>query len=311
MEYRTVGRSDLSVSVVGVGTNNFGMRADIDAEPIVRKALDLGINLFDTAARYGDGKSEAALGEALGTRRRDAVIATKWGPGSPDMPIGSRRYILQSIERSLRLLKTDYIDLYQLHRTCKTTPVEETLRALEDLIKQGKVRYIGVCNTPAWQAAEWYFRARENNLTRIISCQEEYSLIQRRSVEPELLPAMQRFGLGLLPYFPLASGLLTGKYRRGEAPPPGSRFAVMKGAAQMHGNETQFELTQRLTDFAQSRGHTILELAMSWLAGRPAVASIIAGATSPAQVEANAAATLSWRLTPEEADQVDRITLGT
>jgi len=315
MQLRALGNSGLLVSVVGLGTNNFGMRDDVEAAPVVGRALDLGITLFDTAASYGDGRSERALGAALGARRKDVVIATKWGgapapvPGVTPPPSrgGSRDHIMKAVERSLRNLGTDYIDLYQYHRPDGATPIEETLRALDDLVHQGKVRYLGVSNMSAWQVVRAQWTARHLGLNPFVSCQDGYSLLNRAVVEPDLAQVMQAEGLGLLPFFPLAGGMLTGKYRRGESFPQGSRFAAMGRFSGMFTTDRNWELVRRLTEFARARGHTITELAFSWLAAQPCVSSIIAGATRPQQVEENAAA-VGWTLSPDDLVEVDRIT---
>lgn len=310
MEKRNLGPSGLQVSVVGLGCNNFGGRVDLEASrAVVDRALDLGITFLDTADIYGNkGGSETALGEILGARRKDIVLATKFGmPMDPDRGLtgASRRYIMTAVEDSLRRLKTDWIDLYQLHQSDPRTPIEETLRALDDLVRQGKVRYIGCSNLPAWQVSDALWTSRHLNLTRFISCQDEYSLIVRNH-ERQLIPAMEHYGLSLLPYFPLASGLLTGKYKRGAPPPSGTRLAAMKERANAYLTEENFALVERLTAFAEARGHTLLELAFSWLACRPYVASVIAGATKPEQVEQNVQAA-SWKLTPDEIAEVDRL----
>jgi len=310
MEQRNLGRTGLQVSVVGLGCNNFGMRIDLEASrAVVHKALDLGITLFDTADIYGNkGGSETILGEILGSRRKDIVLATKFGmPMDADKGLmgASRRYIMQAVEDSLRRLKTDWIDLYQIHQPDPRTPIEETLRALDDLVRQGKVRYIGCSNFPAWQVADAMWMARHHNLTCFASCQDEYSLVVRHH-EEHLIPAMQHFGLSLLPYFPLASGLLTGKYKRDSAPAPDTRMGAMKRWADKYLTDANFDLVERLTKFAEVRGHSLLELAFGWLASQPFVASIIAGATKPEQVEQNVQAA-EWRLTAEEMAEVDSI----
>jgi aryl-alcohol dehydrogenase-like predicted oxidoreductase len=315
MQLRPLGQSGLLVSVVGLGTNNFGMRDDVDARAVVARAIDLGINFFDTAESYGHGRSERVLGEALGERRKDVLIATKWGGvGFPPLPgphkdkrPGSRDYIMKAVEASLANLKTDYIDLYQFHRPDPHTPIEETLRAVDDLVKAGKVRYIGVSNMPAWQVVDAQWTARELGLHRFICCQDEYSLLQRSTYEQGLKAMMQAHGLGLLPFFPLASGLLTGKYRRGEPYPPGTRFALAGPLAGRFANDRTWPIVERLTAFAASHGHTLLDLAISWLAAQPLVASVIAGATRADQVALNVAAA-EWRLTPDELAEVERIT---
>ncbi|MGE5594641.1 MAG: aldo/keto reductase [Hyphomicrobiales bacterium] len=311
MEYRNLGRSGLQVSVVGIGTNNFGGRIDLEAsQKVVDKAIDLGINFFDTADTYGgQGKSEEILGQALGNRRHDVIIATKFGSPMGEGPYrsgASRRYVIQACEDSLRRLGTDYIDLYQIHRPDPKTPIEETMRALDDLVRAGKVRYIGHSNFTGWMVAEAHYVARAEHLTPFISAQNEWSLL-RRDVEREVIPACDRFGVGMLPYFPLSSGLLTGKYRRGEDLPAGTRLANAGPMAARLLTDRNWDTVEKLTDFAESRGHALLELAMSWLACQPSVGSVIAGATRPEQVEANAAA-VNWKLTPEELAEVDSLT---
>ena len=310
MEFRNLGRSGLRVSVVGLGCNNFGGRLDVEAtRRVVHTAIDAGITLFDTADIYGNrGGSESQLGEVLGPRRKDIVLATKFGMAMDDVDVlkgGSRRYIMAAVEASLKRLKTDWIDLYQLHRPDPLTPIEETLRALDDLIRAGKLRYIGCSNLPGWQVVEAHFTARELGINGFASVQDEYSLVER-GIERELVPAAQRYGFGLLPFFPLASGLLTGKYARGEAAPTGTRFAEQR-YADRYFSDRNWDIVEGLRGFAEARGHSLLELAFSWLAARPLVASVIAGATRPEQVEANIKAA-GWRLTPEELAEIDRIT---
>jgi aryl-alcohol dehydrogenase-like predicted oxidoreductase len=299
------------VSVVGLGCNNFGGRIDLEAtRAVVDKALDVGITLFDTADIYGhSGGSETFLGQILGDRRKKIVLATKFGMSMSDsmkLQGASREYIMSAVEGSLRRLQTDWIDLYQVHRPDPDTPIEETLRALEDLIQQGKVRYIGCSNYAAWQVVDAQWTARQAGIHAFVSCQDEYSLLVR-DIERELLPAMQRFGLSLLPYFPLASGLLTGKYQRGREFPKDSRFGVWQRLAERYANESNWNVVQRLQEFCSSRDHTLLELAFSWLTAKPMVASVIAGATKPEQVEQNVKAA-DWRMSSEEVAEVDRIT---
>jgi aryl-alcohol dehydrogenase-like predicted oxidoreductase len=311
MELRNLGPSGLRVSAVGLGCNNFGGRIDLAAtRAVVHRALDAGITLFDTSDSYGkDGGSELALGETLGDRRKDIVLASKFGSpmGAGDyMRGGSRRYITQGVEASLRRLKTDWIDLYQFHKPDPLTPMEETLRALDDLVRQGKVRYIGVSNHKGWQVVDARWISTTRNLESFVSCQDEYSLLVR-GIEKELLPAMQAHGLGLLPYFPLASGLLTGKYRQGEAPPAGTRFAGGAGFLTRYWTDGNWKKIDALEAFAAARGKTLLELAFSWLACRPCVSSVIAGATRPEQIDANISAA-SWVLDAGEMDEVNRIT---
>jgi len=313
VNYRTLGKSGLEVSTVGLGCNNFGMRIDLDAtREVVAKALDVGITLFDTADIYGNmGGSETMLGQVLGDRRKDIILATKFaGPmaAGKTRRDASRRYIITAIEGSLTRLKTDWIDLYQLHMPDPLTPMEETLRALDDLIHQGKVRYIGCSNLPAWQMVEAHWIAREERLTPFISAQDEYSLVVRQ-IEAEKLPAAQAYGMGILPYFPLASGLLTGKYKRGVEAPADTRFGAIKGLGSRYSTEANWALVEQLEAFCARKGRTLLELAFSWLLGRPMVASVIAGATKPDQLDANVKAA-DWVLTPEDLAEIDRLPRG-
>jgi aryl-alcohol dehydrogenase-like predicted oxidoreductase len=313
VNYRTLGKSGLEVSVVGLGCNNFGMRIDLEAtRKVVGKALDLGITLFDTADIYGNmGGSETMLGQVLGERRKDIVLATKFaGPMVEGVTRrnASRRYIIGAVEASLRRMQTDWIDLYQLHFPDPLTPMEETLRALDDLIQEGKVRYIGCSNLPAWQMVEAQWIARGRGLHRFISAQDEYSLIARHH-ESEKLPAIEAYGMGLLPYFPLACGLLTGKYKRGSDAPAGSRFAGIPRLAERYSTDANWTLVEGLEAFCAARKRSLLELAFSWLLSRPAVSSVIAGATKPEQLEANAKAA-DWKLTPEDLAEIDRLPRG-
>lgn len=308
---RNLGRSGLRVSLVGLGCNNFGGRIDLEAtRKVVDKAIESGITLFDTADIYGErGGSETCLGEVLGARRKDIVLATKFGMDMDDAGVkrgGSRRYIVQAVEDSLRRLKTDWFDLYQLHRPDALTPIEETLRALDDLIRAGKVRYVGCSNLASWQVADAYWTARELGLDGFVSCQDEYSLLVR-GAEKELIPAARHFGMGLLPYFPLANGMLTGKYKRNAPMPEGARMTKTPQRAAEVLTETNWEKTEKLTAFCEARGHTLVELAFSWLAAQPVVSSVIAGATRPEQIEANVKAA-EWVLTPEELAEIDTIT---
>jgi aryl-alcohol dehydrogenase-like predicted oxidoreductase len=307
MKLRRLGTSGLKVSEVGLGCNNFGMRIDEKAtQAVVDAALDAGITFFDTADIYGGTKSEEFLGKALGKRRGDIVLATKFGMRIGDderRKGGSRRWIMRAVEDSLTRLRTDWIDLYQFHQPDPDTPIEETLRALDDLVTQGKVRYIGNSNFTGWQIADADWTAA--GTTRFVSAQNLYSLLERK-VEFEVLPACEHFGLGFLPFFPLASGLLSGKYKRGEAAPEGSRLAAWgaRGAAAM--SDRNFDKVEKLEAWAAERGHSLLELAFAWLLGHDAVSSVIAGATSPEQVRTNAA-TSGWALTPEEVKEVGEL----
>lgn len=312
MEYRSLGASGLQVSAVGLGCNNFGMRIDKEkSAEVVARALELGINFFDTADIYGGTLSEQFLGEALGERRQHVVVATKFGGPTGEGPGnrgGSRRYIMQAAEASLRRLNTDYIDLYQYHFPDPKTPIEESLRAMDDLVRSGKVRYIGSSNMSAWQVVEAHWVAKSEHLSPFITAQNEYSLIDRRA-EQELAPACRQYGIGILPYFPLASGLLTGKYRRGEAPGEDTRIAAWGTRGQELLTDRNFDIVEGLQKFAAQRDKTLLDVAIGWLASQDVVSSVIAGATKPEQVEQNAAAA-DFRLSPEELAEIDTITSG-
>lgn len=308
---RRLGRSGLEVSLVGLGGNNFGGRLDLEgSRRVVHAALDAGITLIDTADVYGGrGGSENVLGAVLGDRRKDIVLATKFGiamDGSGRRQGGSRRYIVEAVEASLRRLKTDWIDLYQFHRPDPNTPLEETIRALDDLVRSGKVRYVGVSNMPGWQVVEAQWLAAELGAERFISSQDEYSLL-RRGVERELLPALQAKGMGLLPFYPLAGGLLSGKYALGQPLPVGARLSNPQVAVDSHLTQANLVTVGRLKAFAKERGHTLLELAFSWLAAQPVVSSVIAGASTPEQLAQNVAA-VNWALTTDELAAVDEIT---
>lgn len=312
MNYRNLGNCGLRLSLVGLGCNTFGAQLDLDAtRAVVHKALDLGITFFDTADSYGGmGGSETQLGAILGERRKDIVLASKFGnPMSKDGRLqgASRRYVMAAVEASLKRLRTDWIDLYQIHRPDPRTPIEETLRALDDLVRAGKVRYVGCSNFAAWQVADACGTARQFGLAPLVSCQDHYNLVER-AIEHDLVPAMRAFGLGLLPYAPLSAGLLSGKYRRG-APPPSGRLATQPNTAKKYGGEAKHALADRLQRFAEERGRTLLELAFSWLAAQPQVASVMAGVSRPEQLDANVAA-VGWQLTAEELAAVDRITIS-
>ena len=309
MTHRPLGDSGLVVSVVGLGCNNFGRRIDLEAtRAVVDAALEEGVTLFDTSDSYGE--SETFLGEVLRGRRDDVVLATKFGSdlggrlGADWGARGSRRYIRRAVESSLRRLQTDWIDLYQLHFPDPATPIEETLAALDELVREGKVRYIGSSNYAAWQVTEADWIARTRGTARFISAQNHYSLLDR-DVEQELVPACLAHGVGLLPYFPLANGLLTGKYRRGEPPPAGSRLADRLDRL----DQAAFDTIEALEKYAAERGRTLLDVAIAGLAARPAVASVIAGATRPEQIRANVAAG-AWRPTTEDAEALDELLSG-
>ena len=300
---RRLGASALDVSIVGL---DFAATSRV-----VHKAIELGINLIDTADSYGNrGGSEEELGRILGDKRKQIVLATKFGMPMDDtggLKGASRSYIMRAVEASLRRLNTDWIDLYQLHQPDPQTAIEETLRALDDLVRAGKVRFIGCSNLSAQQIVEAQEMARRHGLTAFVSCQDEYSLLVR-DIERELGPTAKAFGLSILPYFPLASGMLTGKYKRGAALPPGSRLLKNARHAQRFASERNWRVVGELEAFAASRDHTLLELALGWLLRDSVVASVIAGATTPAQVEQNVRAA-GWTLSPEDLAEIDRITL--
>ncbi|KRB83001.1 aldo/keto reductase [Sphingomonas sp. Root710] len=308
MESRYVGQSGLRVSLVGLGCNNFGWKIDKEASrAVVQCALDQGITFFDTADRYGDpfGASEELLGEFLRDRRQDVILATKFGipaHGAP-RPDNSRSFILRAVEASLRRLQTDWIDLYYVHWPDPVTPLEETLRTLDDLVTSGKVRYIACSNMATWRMVEAHWVAKEIHSVSFLAAQSEYSLLAR-TVEADLLPALRNCAMGFIPYYPLASGLLTGKYGAGGT---GGRLSEnFLNLGNRFLTEQNLSLVQKLEAFAVERGHSLLELAMSWLASNPLVPSIIAGATRPEQVEQNAAA-VSWKLSQEDLAVIDTL----
>ena len=304
MEYRRLGRSGLLVSAVGLGTNNFGTRLDeAGTRRVLDQALELGITFVDTADSYGRGASEALIGKLLGPRRKDVVLATKFSSPMGDSPYQrgtSRRWLIEALDASLRRLATDAIDLYQIHFPDPETPIEETLRALDDVVAAGKVRYVGYSNFAAWQIVEGQWTARSEHLVRPISTQNHYNLL-RREVEAEVLPAARAHGLGVIPYFPLESGFLTGKYRPGKTP-QGARLEGSARAGEVL-RPANFERLERWEAFASSRGRSLLELAVGWLLSHPEVGSVIAGASSAEQVRANVEAG-TWRLEAAEMEMV-------
>ena len=311
MEQRNLGRSGLIVSAVGLGCNNFGGRIGVnDTRAVVHRALDVGITFFDTSDTYGErGTSEEYLGGALGARRKDIVLASKFArPMDPEGRLqgASRRYVISAVEASLRRLNTDYIDLYQQHIADPLTPIEETLRALDDLVRHGKVRYIGCSTLAAWQVVEAQWTSTHLGLDRYVCCQERYNLLER-DLDQQLMPVIQPYGLGLIPFSPLANGLLTGKYRRNTPLPAGARLTETARLADRYLTERNWHVVERLGDFCAARGRGLLELAISWLLNRPGVASVIAGATTPEQVAANVAAS-GWALSREDMDEIDELT---
>ncbi len=311
MEIRNLGRSGLRVSAIGLGCNNFGGRLDLaGTKAVIHAAFDAGITLFDTADVYGEkGGSETLMGQVIGPMRKDIVLATKFCMpmnAAETLRGGSRRYIMQAVEASLTRLQTDYIDLYQMHRMDALTPIDETLRALSDLVTQGKIRYFGCSNFSAWRLVEAQWTAKALGLPGFVSAQDEYSLV-KRDHEADLIPALREYGLGLLPYFPLASGLLTGKYRRNAPMPEGARLTNTERLAERYLTEANWAISERLADFAEAQGHTPLELAFSWLLAQAPVSSVIAGATKPEQIAQNVLAG-AWKLSAGDLAEIDRIT---
>ena len=305
MTYRRLGNSGLVVSTLGLGCNNFAWRrlSREDSRPVIEAALDAGVTLFDTSDSYGD--SEEIVGETLEKHRDDVIIATKFGSdlkgaNGPDWGArGSRRYVRKAVERSLGRLRTDYIHLYQLHRPDPQTPIDETLDALTELVREGKLRYIGCSNFTGFQLADAEWTSRTRHIERFISVQNEYSLLER-GIEADVVPAADKYGIGVLPYFPLASGMLTGKYKRGEQPPENSRYAAWGMESRL--TDERYDAVEKLTRFAEERDVELLDVAMGGLAAQPMVGSVIAGATSVEQVRRNAQA-VEW--TPSEADRAD------
>ncbi len=311
MELRQLGTSDLKVSVIGLGCNNFGGRIDLAAtRKVIDATLDVGVNHLDTADIYGGGgKSEDLIGQCLGARRKDVVLATKFGKPMPDHDAerrGTRDYVTSAVEASLRRLRTDWIDLLYMHEPDPGTPFEETLRAIEALRAAGKVRHFAGSNFTAGEVGDTVTTAKRLGLAGFVATQDEYSLLER-GIETALLPVLETHRLGLVPYFPLASGALSGKYRKGKPMPEGARLTGSAKYAERYFSGPAAETVEALIGFAESRGHTVLELALSWLAARPTVASIITGATKPEQIAANVAA-VGWKLTAEDMAEVDRIT---
>ncbi len=309
MEYRKLGPSGLEVSAIGLGTNNFGRR--VDAAGTVRvldRALDEDVTFIDTANIYSGGQSETFIGKAILGKRDQFILATKAAMKVGDGPneVGaSRHHLFAEIEKSLKRLRTDYVDLYQIHRADPNTPIEETLHALDQLVTQGKVRYVGCSNYASWEVCEAVWASRMNNLVSFSTVQPRYSMLDRK-VESELVPFCKTYGIGILPYFPLANGFLTGKYRRGEPAPEGTRLA---GGDRGLFTDSNFDTLESLERFATKRDRTVLDLAFAWLLANPAVTSVIAGATKSEQVSANAK-TVEWQLSDEDMEEIDQILGG-
>ena len=314
MEYRRLGNSGLKVSVIGLGTNNFGRRMDdVDnAARIIHTAVEHGVNLLDTADVYGgDHRSEEFIGRAVKGMRSQVLIATKVGRPMDDGPNSrgaSRLRIIQGLDASLRALGVDYIDLFQIHGADPHTPIEETLRALDDVVRSGKVRYIGCSNYSSWQLCEALWVSRTQHLEPFVSEQPLYNMLERE-IESDLVPFCQKYSIGILPYYPLAGGFLTGKYRRGEPIPEGSRMALSSYLAGRYLKATNFDLIDRLQQFSEERGHPIVDLAFAWLLANHQISSVIAGASSPEQVKTNVLAG-DWQLTTAEKEEVDHILAG-
>lgn len=302
MELRNVGTSGLKVSTLGIGCNNFGGRLNYaKSEAVVHAALEHGVTHFDTADVYpmGDGGvSEEYLGKALGPRRADSVIATKFGMQMKAGTGGSRRYIMQAVEASLKRLRTDWIDLLYFHTPDADTPIDETLRALDDLITSGKVNYVASSNFAPWQTVEAHYIARELGANRFVATQEQYSLLSRK-VEEETIPLCQKYGVGLVPFFPLESGVLSGKYKLGEAIPKGTRLATSKPLAGKFLNDDNLKITAKLAQAAKAEGKELIDLAFAWLLRDKVVPSVIAGASTPEQVARNAEA-VAWQMSNEQ-----------
>jgi aryl-alcohol dehydrogenase-like predicted oxidoreductase len=313
MEYRTLGNSGLKASEVGLGGDTFGShvneRGTID---IINHALELGINYIDTSDVYGGRRSEVHVGKAVKGKRSQVIIATKFGAALTDDNksytrkdgLGSRDYIMKAVEDSLKRLDTDYIDLYQFHLPDPTTPIEDTLRALDDLVRDGKVRYIGTSNVAAWELCDALWTSRVNNLASYVSVQPRYNLLDR-NIEVELVPCCQAYNIGIIPWFPLAAGFLTGKYRRGEAYPTGTRFSTNPPFYSRFATDANFDMLEKLEAFARERGHSMAELAIAWLVSHPWISTVIAGATRKEQVSANVAAA-EWKLSTEEMKELDQ-----
>ncbi len=309
MEYRKLGNSGLKVSEIGLGGNNFGWRADeATSISVINHALDMGVTFIDTADMYKAGESEEFIGKALKQKRSEVIIATKFaskmGEG-PNERGGSRYYIMKAVDASLRRLQTDYIDLYYLHSPDSSTPIEETLRALDDLVRAGKVRYIGCCNIAAWQLCEALWTSKTNGLASFVVVQSRYSILERQ-IESEVYPCCQAYNVGVVPWGPLSGGFLTGKYRQGEEGPPGARLSTSMPMYDRIMTEANWKKLDGLKDFAAQCGHTVGQLAIAWLLARERVCSVIAGAKTIEQVSENVAVA-EWKLTADELTRIEEI----
>ncbi|MBN18785.1 MAG: aldo/keto reductase [Chloroflexi bacterium] len=310
MEYRKLGNSGLDISTVGIGTNNFGRRMDLNAtQKIIHKAIDLGINFFDTSNTYGNQLSEEYIGKTITKDiRKNILIATKFGMdmgGVPNNIGASRKHILEQVDDSLKRLNTDYVDLYQIHVPDPNTPILETLTTLNDLVRSGKVRYIGCSNFAGWQIAQAMETSRKESLEAFVSNQPEYSMLNR-SIETEILPACENYKLGILPFFPLANGFLTGKYKRNQPPPSGTRLSESAESANAYFTSKNFDIIEKLEQLANEANHTVTELAISWLLSNNNVSSVISGATKTSQLEINAKAA-DWTLESDILDEIEII----
>ena len=310
MEYRNLGDSELNVSILSLGCLNFGMFCDQETTTeIINTAIDLGVNCIDTAALYGGpkGHCETLVGKAIEGQRDKVILATKFGAdsnarGSGLKGGGKRDYIVTSVEESLTRLNIDYIDLYQMHFPDHETPIDETLRALDDLVTSGKVRYIGSSNFASWQISEAAWTSITNEVSNFVSLQTRYSILNR-DMEKEIVPACEKHNISILPFFPLESGLLTGKVKRDEDPPPGTRLAIWGGAFR---SDWKFDVMEKITEFGQSIDRNILEMSLSWAANQKQIGSVLVGATKSEQLIQNINA-ISWKMSPEEMDSINNI----
>lgn len=311
MKYRNLGKSGLEVSEIGLGANSFGMpgrRTRPESAAIIHSAIDNGINFIDTSNVYAQGLSEEYIGHALKDRRDEMLVGTKFGSmrrQGPNNFGGSRNFVMRSVEESLQRLQTDYIDVYMIHRPDPRLPIEETLRALDDLVRDGKIRYTAGCNFEAWRLVNAEWTNRKNGFVPLGASQFAYSMVTR-SAEAEMIPACRELGISVIPYLPLAAGMLSGKVNATGTAPDGTRLAIEGNMADRWITPNNLELVRLLSEWANERRHTVLELAFAWLLAEPIVATVIAGASSPAQIESNAKAA-EWRLTPEERIEVTTI----